>query len=74
MPKLLAAGLGVGGTGCLVDRLRAFAVPDSTILTGLGTALLAVVTFAEIGFALWLLTRGRVGAPRSADATDATVA
>ena len=60
VPKVLAAGLVIGGTGYLVDSLRAFGFPDSTVLSGFGAALLAVVTLAEIGFALWLLIRGRV--------------
>jgi hypothetical protein len=63
VPRLLAAGMVVGGTGYLVDSLRAFALPDAPGLAVLGGALLAVVTLAEIGFALWLLTRGRVAAP-----------
>lgn len=60
VPKLLAAGLALGGTGYLVDSVRAFVVPDSAVLAVAGGALLAVVTLAEIGFALWLLTRGRI--------------
>jgi hypothetical protein len=63
VPRLLAAGMAVGGTGYLVDSLRAFAVPDAPLLPILGGALLAVVTPAEIGFALWLLLRGRVATP-----------
>ncbi len=61
VPRLLAAGLVVGGTGYLVDSVRAFAFTGSALLTGLGFALLGIVTLAEIGFALWLLLRGRVG-------------
>ena len=60
VPKLLAAGLAIGGMGYLVDGVRAFAFSNSAALAVLGGALLAVVTFAEIGFALWLLTRGRI--------------
>jgi hypothetical protein len=60
---LLGAGLALGGTGYLVDSVRAFAIPESAILGGLGAALLAVVTLAEIGFGLWLLARGRIAAP-----------
>lgn len=68
VPRLLALGLAVGGTGYLVDSVRAFAFPDSAALNGIGMALLAVVTLAEIGFALWLLARGRIPAPRPAAA------
>ena len=60
VPRFLAAGLVIGGTGYLVDSVRAFAFPGSDILTIVGMALLAVVTLAEIGFALWLLLYGRV--------------
>ena len=69
VPRLLAAGLGLGGTGYLVDSARAFAWPDSAALAALGAALLAVVTLAEVGFALWLLARGRVPAPSAAAAS-----
>jgi hypothetical protein len=62
VPKPLAAGLALGGTGYLVDSVRAFAIPGSALLNGAGMALLAVVALAEIGFALWLLARGRIPA------------
>lgn len=68
VPKLLAGGLGVGGIGYLVDSLRAFAFPGAPLLPVLGGALLGIVTLAEIGFALWLLTRGREPAPARATA------
>ena len=65
VPRVLAGGLVLGGTGYLVDSLRAFAFPDSAVLGAVGVALLAVVTVAEIGFALWLLLRSPgVGALR----------
>jgi hypothetical protein len=60
VPRPLAAGLALGGTGYLVDSVRAFALPESATLALVGGALIAVVTLAEIGFALWLLLRGRV--------------
>ncbi|WP_299844304.1 DUF4386 domain-containing protein [uncultured Jannaschia sp.] len=63
VPRPLAAGLAVDGTGYLVDSLRAFAFPGSAVLNGIGLVLLAVVTLAEIGFVLWLLVRGRIAAP-----------
>ncbi|PWJ20993.1 DUF4386 domain-containing protein [Jannaschia seohaensis] len=62
VPRLLAIGLVVGGAGYLVDSVRAFAFDGSMALSVIGGALLAVVTLSEIGFALWLLTRGRVAA------------
>jgi hypothetical protein len=63
VPRLLAGGLALGGTGYLVDSVRAFAFPEAPLLPALGGVLLAVVTLAEIGFALWLIARGRVAAP-----------
>ena len=60
VPRPLALGLAVGGTGYLVDSLRAFAFTGSDALTWAGTALLTIMTLAEIGFALWHLTCGRI--------------
>lgn len=65
VPKLLAAALAIGGTGYLIDSIRAFAFDGAAFLGLLGGALLLLVTLAEIGFALWLLARGRVPAPTS---------
>ena len=62
-PGIFAAGLAVGGTGYFMDSLRAFVFPGSDVLFGIGLILLAVVVLAEIGFALWLLVRGRIAAP-----------
>lgn len=59
VPRLLALGLGLGGTGYLLDSVRAVAFPASEALGAVTMGLLAVVTLAEIGFALWLLIRGR---------------
>jgi len=63
VPRLLAAGLIVGGTGYIVDSVRAFAFPGIPLLETIGMALLLVVTLAEIGFAIWLLVRGRIPGP-----------
>ncbi|WP_298434822.1 DUF4386 domain-containing protein [uncultured Jannaschia sp.] len=63
VPPLLSVMLAVGGTGYLVDSIRAFAAPESAVLGAVGGVLLAIVTLAEIGFALWLLVRGRVTPP-----------
>ncbi|WP_240608167.1 DUF4386 domain-containing protein [Pararhodobacter oceanensis] len=57
-PRLLGAGLILGGTGYLFDSVQMFALPDSMLLTAIKVALLLIVTLAEIGFALWLLLRG----------------
>lgn len=68
-PRLLGIGLIVGGAGYLVDSVQMFALPDAALLEAVKTALLLVVTVAELGFALWLLTRGpRLPAPRPAAA------
>lgn len=65
VPRLLALGLIVGSTGYIFDSLQAFAFPDSGALMIAGGVLLGIVTLSEIGFALWLLIRGRVPAPHS---------
>lgn len=57
-PRLIGAGLIVGGTGYLVDSVQMFVFPDAGLLEAMKVALLLIVTLAEIGFALWLLTRG----------------
>jgi len=57
-PRLLGYGMAVGGIGYLLDSLYAFALPDVTILGQARIALLAIVTFSEISFALWLIFRG----------------
>ncbi|WP_245897582.1 DUF4386 domain-containing protein [Palleronia abyssalis] len=60
-PRLLGAGLVVGGFGYLVDSVQMFALPEATLLASLKVVLLLIVTMAEIGFAMWMLIRG----PRS---------
>ncbi|WP_245752685.1 DUF4386 domain-containing protein [Poseidonocella pacifica] len=68
-PRLLGLGLILGGTGYLVDSVQMFALPDAAALEAVKIALLLVVTLAEIGFALWLVSRGpRIPAPRPAAA------
>ncbi len=62
VPRLLAGGLAIGGTGYLAASVHAFHFPQLTALGTAVTALLAVAALAEIGFAIWLLTRGRVHA------------
>ncbi|WP_417588952.1 DUF4386 domain-containing protein [Pararhodobacter oceanensis] len=57
-PRLLGAGLILGGTGYLVESVQMFALPEATLLAGVKVALLLIVTLAEVGFALWLLFRG----------------
>ncbi|MEM8555446.1 MAG: DUF4386 domain-containing protein [Pseudomonadota bacterium] len=72
VPRLLAAGLAIGGTGYLVDSIRAFAFPGSPVLEFTGMGLLAIVTLAEIGFALWLLVWGRVPSASGTPVADAS--
>jgi hypothetical protein len=61
-PRLLGLGMMIGATGYAADSLYAFAFPDFTALGYARIGLLVIVTFAEVGFALWLLIRG----PRAA--------
>lgn len=61
-PKLLSYGLTIGSFGYLADSLYAFAFPNCDLLGVLRIGLLVIVSFSEVGFALWLLIRG----PRSA--------
>ena len=57
-PRLIGWGLIAGGTGYLVDSVQMVAFPESGTLIALKTALLALVTLAEVGFALWLVLAG----------------
>lgn len=57
-PRIIGTGLIVGGTGYLLDSVQMFAFPEATVLAAVKVALLIVVTLAELGFALWLLTHG----------------
>lgn len=57
-PRVLGAGLIVGGTGYLVDSIQMFALPDAGLLAAVKVGLLLVATLGELGFALWLVLRG----------------
>lgn len=62
VPRLLAGGLAIGGTGYLAASVQAFHFPQVAALGAAVMALLAVATLAEIGFAIWLLVRGQIRA------------
>ena len=62
VPRLLAGGLAIGGTGYLAASVHAFHFPQVAALGAAVMALLAVATLAEIGFAIWLLVRGQIRA------------
>ena len=57
-PKVLGAGLLVGGMGYLVDSIYAFAFPGAEWLGLVRVGLLGIVTLSEVGFALWLVFVG----------------
>lgn len=57
-PRLLGQAMMLGAAGYALDSLYAFALPDAALLGYLRIGLLAIVTLAEIGFALWLLLVG----------------
>ncbi len=57
-PRILGHAMSVGGIGYVLDSLYAFALPDAALLGQIRIGLLAIVTLAEITFALWLIVRG----------------
>ncbi|MEJ1998770.1 MAG: DUF4386 domain-containing protein [Maritimibacter sp.] len=61
-PRLIGWAMSLGGIGYLLDSLHKFAFPEADLLGMITGIFLAVVSLAEISFALWLLIRG----PRSA--------
>ncbi len=61
-PRLIGWAMSLGGIGYLLDSLHKFALPEADLLGMITGVFLAVVSLAEISFALWLLIRG----PRSA--------
>ena len=66
-PRLLGHAMTLGSVGYLLDTLSATVLTGSTAFDGITGTFLAIVTFAEVGFALWLLIRGpRPAAPAPA--------
>lgn len=57
-PRLLGYGLLIGGTGYVLDSLFSFAFSDVIALEAARVILLVIVSFSELGFALWLIFRG----------------
>jgi hypothetical protein len=69
-PRLLGHAMTLGAVGYLLDSLHSVVLPE---LAGLGTVtgvFLAIVSLAEVSFALWLLVRGPrpAATPRRASA------
>jgi hypothetical protein len=60
-PRLLGQAMTLGAFGYLLDSLIGFAGTGATAPLLLRNGLLAVVTLAEVGFALWLVFRGPRG-------------
>lgn len=56
-PRVLGHAMSIGAFGYLVDSIHAFAAPGADMLGIVKIGLLAIVTLAEIGFALWMLLR-----------------
>ena len=67
VPRLLAGGLAIGGTGYLAASVREFYFPHAVAFEVGAVSLAGIGALAEIGFAIWLLVRGRVQ-PRAASA------
>jgi hypothetical protein len=57
-PRLIGAGLILGGAGYLVDSVQMVAFPEHAPLIAVKVTLLAIVTLAEITFAGWLVAVG----------------
>lgn len=58
-PRVLGYLMMAGSAGYLCDSLSAFVWPDASGLAVVTGVLLAVVSLAEVGFALWLVIRGQ---------------
>lgn len=63
-PRLIGQAMTLGSVGYVLDTMSSFAFPDSAALGTVTTVFLAIVTLAEVSFALWLILRG----PRPAKA------
>jgi len=57
-PRLLGHAMTLGAIGYTLDTLSAFVFPGSAALAAVTGVFLVIVTFAEVGFALWLILRG----------------
>ncbi|GGD25380.1 DUF4386 domain-containing protein [Sinisalibacter lacisalsi] len=57
-PRLLGHAMTLGSVGYLLDTLSATVLTGSAALATITGVFLAIVTLAEVGFALWLLIRG----------------
>lgn len=63
-PRLLGHAMTLGAIGYLLDSLHSFVLPEAAALGTVTGVFLAIVSLAEISFALWLLILG----PRPAKA------
>lgn len=57
-PRLLGHAMTLGAAGYTLDTVSNFVFPGNAALAGVTGLFLAIVTFAEVGFALWLVFRG----------------
>jgi Domain of unknown function (DUF4386) len=57
-PRLLGHAMTLGSLGYLLDSIHGFVAPEAALFGAMTGVLLAIVSLAEIGFALWLLIRG----------------
>lgn len=65
-PRLIGHAMTLGSVGYVLDTLASSTFPNSAALAGVTAIFLAIVTLAEISFALWLIFRGpRPAAPQA---------
>ncbi|GKY88879.1 DUF4386 domain-containing protein [Sinisalibacter aestuarii] len=57
-PRLIGHAMTLGSVGYVLDTMSAFAFPNSGALAMVTGVFLAIVTLAEVSFALWLIIRG----------------
>ena len=57
-PRLLGHAMSLGSFGYIFDSLNKFLMPEGAAFGTLTGVLLAIVSLAEVGFALWLIIRG----------------
>lgn len=63
-PRLIGYGMSIGAIGYLLESVHGAAFPDAALLGTVTGVFLAIVSLAEITFAIWLTFRG----PRPASA------